>query len=101
MNEEKIKRLGQFLFDNAEFIAAELQKSEHYRSLAISCHMFKGGDHSRDMETRLTIYDERTHHHRLEGPAICLDRLKQIWRQVNEDTEVEPMPEPEKVRDKL
>ena len=63
--------------------------------------MFKGGAHLRDMETRLTIYDERTSHLRLEGPTICLDRLKQLWRQLNEDSEVEPMPEPEKVRDKL
>ena len=100
MEANKIKRVAQFLFDNATMIVDELAKTDNYRSLNVSFGMFKT-DGSKDLAFDLTFYDSTQTHIHLKGERICLHKFKQICKQVNEDTGCESLPEPEKLRAKL
>jgi len=95
-----IKRLAQFLFDNAEIIAKELEKSSHYRALNVQVDAFK-----RDAEimpkVALSIYDETTTHYYLYDNSIVRRRLRRLFQQMNEDADLVPPPKPVKVRKKL
>ena len=94
-----IKRLAQFLFDNAEMITTELRKSSHYRSFNITLDMFK-----RDvpkLSLHLAFYDEKTTHYYLYDEAICIERFKQLCKQVNNESGLTPLPKPVKVRKAL
>ncbi len=57
-----IKRLAQFLFDNAETITKELNKSSNYRSISIELHMFKADRVKPELQLGLSIYDEALTH---------------------------------------
>lgn len=96
---KKIKRLAQFLFDNAEMIEQELSKSSNYRSIAIELHVFK---HEKlKLNSRLSLYDEKTTHYYLDDDAICIERFEQLCKQMNNEAGIIPLPKPIKVRKKL
>ena len=99
MDSDKIKRIGQFLFDNAETIEAELAKTENYRSMTISFNMFKLSYHK--MGVTLSMYDEMPYLEYLKDDDICSEKFKQLCNQTNEDVGFAPLPEPVKLRDKL
>ncbi len=99
MKESSIKRLAQFLFDNAGRIVKQLSTSPNYRSLSIQLDMFK---HDKpELHMSLSFYDERTTHYYLHDDAICIERFEQICKQANIESGVTPLPKPVKVRKSL
>lgn len=99
--ETRIKRLAQFLFDNAEMIATELSKSSHYRSISIQLDVFKHNKQESHFAPSLSFYDEKTTHYYLYDDAICIERFKQICEQLNSESGLTPLPKPVKVRKTL
>ena len=95
----KIKRLAQFLFDNAEMIARELSKSSHYRSLSICLDVHKHEEP--ELKLELFIYDEKVTHYYLYDDAICIERFKSICEQMNVESGLIALPTPVKVRETL
>lgn len=95
--ETKMKRIAQFVFDNAATIINQLSLSDNHRQVALSFNMFKV-DGSQDMQMKLTIYDEKAHHYFLDGDTICIQRFRELWKQVNDKVGVNPPPKPVKVR---
>ena len=94
-----IKRLAQFLFDNAEMITIELSKSSHYRAIALQLDMFK---HDKpELHLSLSCYDDTTTHYYLHDEAICIERFKHLCQQLNNESGVNPLPKPVKVRKTL
>ena len=98
---EDIKRLAQFLFDNAEMIAEELEKTNHYRSLSISLDRFKHVDMKRELRRTLTLYDEEATHYYLYNDTIHIKRFEDLCRQINEESGLRPPPKPVEVRESL
>lgn len=98
--ETKIKRLGQFLFDHAGFILAEMEKSDNYRSVTIALDMFKT-DGEKKLQISLSFYDSTHTHCYLRGNAIGIYKFNQLCKQVNEETGNAPVPKPVEVREKL
>jgi len=95
----KIKRLAQFMFDNAELIEKELKKSSHYRSLQFAIDMFKK-DRPR-VKLSLSLYDEKTTHYYLNDDEICVDRFISLCKQLNNESEVDFPPKQVEVREIL
>ena len=95
----KIKRLAQFLFDNAELIEKELRKSTHYRSLHFDIDVFKHDEPH--LQLQLSLYDASTTHYYLHEDAICIERFKSLCKQVNDESGVNPLPKSVKVRKTL
>jgi len=95
-----IKRTAQFLFDNAEFIAEELERSDNYRVLEIGFRLFKHGD-GNHQEIELRLYDDTDGGRTLTNDDIRIERFEILCRQIDEATGVIPKPENTKVRDKL
>ncbi len=94
-----IKRLAQFLFDNAELITTELSKSSNYRSVCLQLDMFK---HDKpELHSSLSYYDETTTHYYLHDDAICIERFHQLCTQLDNEVGENPLPEPVKVRKTL
>ncbi len=100
-NTTKIKRLAQFIFDNAEMIETELSKSSHYRSFSITLDMFKHDRPEPRLGLELSLYDSTTTHYKLIDDAICIERLKQLCEQINNESGVNPPPKPARVRKAL
>lgn len=100
-SETDIKRLAQFLFDNAGIIEKELCKSSHYRALNISLDMFKNSNEPSKLQITLSLYDTKTTHYYLRDNDICIERFKQICETANRDSGVIPPPKPVKVRKTL
>lgn len=97
--ETKIKRMAQFLFDNAGMIAAELERTESYRSLSIQFDAFK--NKTGRLEVDLSLYQDVYGHRKLSNTAITPGRFKQLCNQLNEDADAVPLPEPVEVREEL
>ena len=97
--ETKIKRLAQFLFDNADMIAKELSKSSHYRTIGIQLDMFKSGGGKFDLS--LYFYDEKIGHSYLKNDAICIERFRTLCEQINNESGFIPPSKPVKVRKTL
>ena len=97
--ETKIKRLAQFLFDNAGRIGEELEKTSHYRSISCELNSFKVA--KSELDVKLAFYDEKATHHYLQGDAICIERFKQLCEQINVEAGITPLPKPVKVRKTL
>lgn len=94
-----IKRLAQFLFDNAEMITTELSKSSHYRAICLQLNMFKHDEP--ELHLSLSYYDETTTHFYLNDDAICIERFEQLCKQLDCESGVTPLPKPVKVRKQL
>ena len=95
----KIKRLAQFLFDNADMIARELSKSSHYRSISCQLDVFK--QDKPELNLSLSFYDENTTHYYLRDDAICIERFKQLCKQINNEAGITLLPPPVEVRKTL
>jgi len=95
----KIKRVAQFLFDNAELVAKFLCQSDNYRSVEIDLRVFK--HKSPELEIMLTLYDEIVGLHDMKNDAIYKKRFVQLCNIINEDLGVIKLPEPVEVRNRL
>lgn len=95
----KIKRIAQFLFDNAELLSKFLCDSEHYRSAEVHLSVFK--NEPLLLQTVLRLYDETLTSFELTDKAITKERFIQLCQRIDEDAGVVEMPEPEEVRDTL
>jgi hypothetical protein len=94
-----IKRLAQFLFDNADTIVRELKRSSHYRSISCELNSFKA--EKPKLNISLSFYDEKATHYYLRDDAICIERFKQLCEQINAKAGITPLPKPVKVRKTL
>ena len=93
---DKIKRVAQLLFDNAEFIDGHLSKSSHYRTLHVEFMSFSDSE-----RVILRIYDEKATMHDLDGDDIHIDNLKSICTALDHASGEIPTPEPVEIRDSL
>jgi hypothetical protein len=97
---DDIKRMAQFLFDNAEFLAGFLARSDNYRSLTVSFDHHKG-DTGRKISD-FGLYDAAGKvHEKLEGRAVRIGRVRELVCRLDEDTRTVPLPEQDKIRDSL
>ena len=94
-----IKRLAQFLFDNAEMIEIELRKSSHYRAIAFQLDLFKSN--KPELQLSLSFYDEKTTHYYLKDDEICIERFKTLCEQINNESGLNPLPKQVEVRKAL
>ena len=78
----RIKRVAQFLLDNATCIEQWLQESDDYRSLRVDLHIFKHYDPPK-LEVELGIYDAKDEHHFLLEDSINLENLKELCKAVD------------------
>ena len=99
--EAQIKRIAQFLFDNAGTIAEELKRTDNFRTLNVNLYAHKANRPKPELELGLSIYDEQTTHYYLEGGYINATHFKRICEQMNDAVGDIPEPEPEKVRETL
>ena len=97
--ETRIKRLAQFLFDNAKMIETELSKSSHYRALCLQLDMFK--NEKPELRLILSYYDETTSHFKLKDDDICLEGFRQLCMQIDYESGIRNLPKPDKVRKTL
>lgn len=95
----RIKRVAQFLFDNAELIAEYLNQSDNFRTAEVELRNFKSK--TSEFEIELILYDEHAGLHDLLNHHITKEKFIQLWNMINEDTGVIELSEPVKVRDKL
>lgn len=95
----RIKRLAQFLFDNALLIDRYLLESPNYRSFEVKLNMFK--HQPVEFQIGLQLYDEVAGIYELEEASIYRKRFAHIKKQINENAGVIRKPEPIEVRDKL
>lgn len=77
---DKIKLVAQFLFDNADEIVEELDKSDNYRCLHIDIDRFK---HEDNIDTTAKVYDSTSGHQYMTKNRITLDELRIACREMN------------------
>lgn len=100
--ETKIKRLAQFLFDNAHMIARELKKTEHYRSVSMRIDVHTPQKRrKKNADISFSFYDEKTTHYYLKDDYINYIGLKAICDEMNREFCAIPKPKPVEVRDTL
>ena len=95
----RIKRLAQFLFDNADVVEQFLCEADSYRSMDVSLNLFKHD--LPELQLGVSLYDARATHYYLRDNAIIREKFVQLCNTINEDTGVTELPEPVEVRDKL
>jgi len=87
---DKIKRVAQFLFDNAEFISETLAESDKFRALSVEIHHHKSGNGD-TKSVELSIYDERCSHYKLKDDLIGAERFALVCEAMNiEVGEIKP-----------
>lgn len=96
-----IKRVAQFLFDNAEVIARELNKSSNYRSASVTLDVHKHEDEKPKVDISFGIYDEVAGHQYLKNNEIYLDSFRELCCRMNRESGVTVQPKPVEVRGKL
>ena len=100
--ETKIKRLAQFLFDNARMIARNLKKTDHYRSVCMQIDVHTPQKRrKKKADISFSFYDETTAHFYLKDDYINHNKLKYICDEMNRESGVFPKPKPVEVRDTL
>lgn len=95
----KIKRIAQFLFDNAELIAEFLSQSDNFRTIEVDLRNFKSK--TSEFVTELILYDEAASLHSLLNHCITKEKFIQLCNMINEDSGVIESPKPVEVRDRL
>lgn len=98
--ETAIKRIAQFLFDNAEQLKRELLKSSDYRSLGISLDMFKS-EGKPELSISLSFYHKNLAHKYLHNDNICIEHLNLLLKQMDLDSGITIPPSPIEVRKSL
>lgn len=94
---DKIKRVAQFLFDNAEFVGEQITKSKKHRSVDIGFSSYPDGTGRVAMAT----YSEKSGINTLVGDHINIEEFTQLFEMINFKDKLTPMPEPEEIREKL
>lgn len=97
----RIKRIAQFMFDNAEMIAEFLSQSDNFRTVEVDLRVHKALRDDPMLEITLAMYDEHTGLEELENHAITRARFIQLRDMINADSGITKPPPPVKVRDKL
>ena len=97
----RIKRIAQFLFDNADSIAEYLCQSDNFRTVEIDLRMHKMLRDDPELEVELLLYDEQSKLYELKNHVITRTGFARLCDMINEDCGVIKLPEPVKVRDKL
>lgn len=95
----RIKRIAQFLFDNADLIEQFLCQSDNYRSMDINLRVHK--QNSPELEIELELYDETSSLQGLENNAIFRKAFIQLCDRINLGSGVTKLPNPVEVRDEL
>ena len=97
-----IKRMAQFVWDNADAIAKFLTQSGNYRSAQFQLDLFDPMKPS-DLRTTFAIYDDQSTHLYLYDNDITADEFAKICEKMNKETGViPPSPKPPvEVREKL
>ncbi len=95
---DKIKRMGQLLFDNADFFAEELAKTDSCRSLTVDFLDYKLSDCKK---VAMWINGTNIECIHLEDNQVVIERIRETYKRVNEDSGETPMPEPKATREKL
>ena len=95
----RIKRVGQFLHDNAGFIATKLCESPNFRTLGVGMLVHKSGTEP-ELDIELRVYDEKTSHFYFKEDEIYIKRFREVCAEMNRAAGVnQPKPEPVEVRD--
>lgn len=97
----RIKRVAQFLFDNAELVAEYLSQSDNFRTVEVELRLFKRDDVEPELDIEMLVYDEKSGLNELANHLITKERFIQLQRMINEDSGVTSPPEPVEVRDTL
>lgn len=97
---QDIKRIAQFVFDNAPRINRELRKSSNYRAVTISINVFKQ-DSTPQVDIGFAIYDEHAMSFDLHNDRIDVANLKLIFKQLNLRSQVTKPSKPVEVRKEL
>lgn len=95
----RIKRIAQFLFDNADLIAEFLCQSDNYRSMEINLRVHKCA--VLELDTTLELYDEVSGLRGLDNDAIYKEKFVQLCNTINEDSGVTKLPKPVEIRNEL
>lgn len=98
--ETRIKRIAQFMWDNADSIVEFLTQSEHYRSAQFEFDLHVPKEPS-DLKISFCIYDENHTHLYLFKDEINTEEFAKICETMNKKTGVIPPPVPVEVREKL
>ena len=97
----RIKRIAQFLFDNADVIAEYLRQSDNFRTIEVDLRLHKAMHDIPEFDIGLLLYDETAKLHELKNHLIIKERFVQLQKMINEDCGVTPLPEHVEVRDEL
>ena len=97
----RIKRVAQFLFDNAEVIAEYLRQSDNFRTVELDLRYHKCMRDIPELDIELMLYDETSGLNDLKDHLITKERFIQLQQMINEDSGAVPLPEPVEVRDTL
>lgn len=97
----RIKRVAQFLFDNADMIAEFLSQSNDYRTVEVELRVHKAQQPEPELTIELLLYGEHSGLQGLENHRITRAGFIQLRDMINADSGVTKLPEPVKVRDKL
>ena len=97
---DKIKLMAQFLWDNADYIAEQLEMSDKYRSISVEFTSCKPRSVARQ-RTMLSIYDERCYPRYLKGTKIHIDAFKALCTTMNIEVGETPELEPQAIRESL
>lgn len=95
----RIKRVAQFLFDNADIIAEYMCQSDNFRTVEVDFRVHKTD--GEELGITLLLYDEVEGLHELLDYTITKKRFIQLRNMINEDAGVTSLPKPVEVRDKL
>lgn len=95
---DKIKRIAQLLFDNAEYFADELAKTDNCRSLSVDFFDYKL---SGSKKVAMWINGTNIECIQLEEGQVVIERIRETYKHVNENCGETPMPEPQATRESL
>lgn len=95
-----IKRIAQFMWDNADAIAEFLTQSERYRSVSLQFNLFAPKEPS-GLNIEFAIYDEDKTHLYLHNNNIVAEEFAKLREEMNRETGIIPPREPVEVREKL
>lgn len=97
--ENAIKQMAQLLFDNAEYLTGELNKTGKHRHFSVNFDAHKTGDGVIDVSLWIVGADAPCIH--LVKNQVEIERIQSTYKQLNIDAGVEPSPEPVELRESL
>lgn len=97
--ENAIKQMAQLLFDNAEYLTNELNKTDKHRHFSVNFDAHKTSDGEIDVGFWLVGTDTPCIH--LTKNQVEIERIKSEYKQIDIDSGAEQSPKPIEVREKL